>query len=182
VDRLDRPDTIVMDLDPGPGVPWAQVREAARALHDLLLELGLPSWLRATGGKGLHLVAPIARRTGWDDVLAFARGLSERMAREAPERFVAAASKKVRGGRIYVDYLRNAAFASAIGTFSPRARPEATVAIPLAWDELGGLRGPPRMTVAEVAAADWEVSDPWKGYGEGAPALTRAMLRAVGAD
>jgi bifunctional non-homologous end joining protein LigD len=181
VDRLDRPDTIVMDLDPGPDVPWSWVREAARTLRDLLLELGLPSWLRATGGKGLHLVAPIARRTGWDDVSAFARGLSELMARAAPERFVATASKKARAGRIYVDYLRNAAFASAIGTFSPRARPEATVAIPLGWEELDELSGPRLMTVAEAGAVDWAARDPWRGYGAGAPTLTRAMLNEVGA-
>jgi bifunctional non-homologous end joining protein LigD len=181
VDRLDRPDTLVMDLDPGPDVAWAEVREAARALRVLLLELGLPSWLRATGGKGLHVVAPIARRTGWDDVVAFARGLSEMMATQDPDRFVATASKKLRAGKIYVDYLRNAAFASAIATFSPRARAAGTVAVPLSWSELGELDGPLRMTVAEAAAVDWAARDPWKGYGERAPALTRAMLRAIGA-
>jgi bifunctional non-homologous end joining protein LigD len=182
VDRLDRPDTIVMDLDPAPDVPWGHVVEGARALRDLLEEMGLVSWPRATGGKGLHVVAPIARRAGWDAVAAFTRGLARLMARHVPDRFVAVATKKRREGKIYVDYLRNAAFASAIATFSPRNRTEGTVAFPLTWDEVERAKRPPLLTVRDAAKVDWAERDPWKGYGASRRPVTRAMLRAVGAE
>jgi len=181
-DRLDRPDTLVMDLDPGPGVPWSDTRGAALTLRDLLGELGLDSWPRATGGKGLHVVAPLVRRSSWDELAAFARALAEFMAAGAPERFVTRSAKRLREGRIYIDHLRNARNATAIGTFSPRARPGAPVALPLSWSELERTEEAPLLSVGEAARIDWGRKDPWKGFGAARQSITRRMREALGAQ
>jgi bifunctional non-homologous end joining protein LigD len=178
-DRLDRPDTVVMDVDPGPGVPWSDIVLAAVALRDLLAELGLRSWPRATGGKGVHVVVPLVRRHGWSEVKAFARALAELMASAAPDRFVATSSKKAREGKIYVDYLRNDRNATAIGTFSPRARPGAPVAHPLSWTELEGLDEAARLTLPEAAEIDWTARDPWREYGGVRQSITRSVRSAL---
>jgi len=180
-DRLDRPDTLVMDLDPGPGVPWSDTRGAALTLRDLLGELGLDSWPRATGGKGLHVVAPLVRRSSWHELATFARTLAEFMASGAPERFVTRAAKRLREGRIYIDHLRNARNATAIATFSPRARPGAPVALPLSWKDLEETEAPPLLSVGEAARIDWVREDPWRGFGEARQSITRRMLEALGA-
>lgn len=181
-DRLERPDRIVMDLDPGPEVPFQEVRRAALALRDVLAELSLASWPRATGGKGLHVVLPLVRRQGWAEAKAFARALSELMSAADPKRFVATAARDVRRGRIYVDYLRNGRGATAIGTFSPRARPGAPVAHPLSWDEVAELDAPPHLSLRRAGAVDWAARDPWAGFTEVRQSLTRGIREALGLE
>lgn len=178
-DRLDRPDMLVMDLDPGPGVAWGDVVFAATAVRDLLWEIGLESWPRATGGKGLHVVVPLVRRSGWDEVKGVARALADLMASAAPDRFVATASKDAREGKVYVDYLRNGRNATAIGTFSPRARPGAPVALPLTWSEAEALEEPLRMSVTEVARIDWAARNPWAGFDEVRQSITKSIRDAL---
>lgn len=178
-DRLDRPDTLVMDLDPGPDLPWRDVVFAATAVRDLLREIGLESWPRATGGNGLHVVVPLVRRSGWGEVKAVARALADLMASGAPDRFVSTASKDAREGKVYVDYLRNGRNATAIGTFSPRARPGAPVALPLTWMEAEVLEAPLRMSVTEVAEIDWAARDPWAGFDDVRQSITKSVRDAL---
>jgi len=183
VDRLERPDTMVIDVDPGPKVPWSDVVDAARLIRGMLQELGLESWPRSTGGKGLHVVVPITRRNSWDDVRAFTEAIARRMAEVAPDRFVAKASKSVREGRIYVDYLRNVRNATAIATLSPRAREGAPVALPLTWAQVDDLDAPPDETVRDVAAVLARLeAQPWADFGKARQSITADMKRALGID
>jgi len=139
-DRPDLADRIVFDLDPGPGIAWTQLRQAARQLRDRLQEVALASFLRSTGGKGLHVVVPLRPACDWTLVRRFARGFAEAMVAAEPQRYVAVASKAQRKERIFIDYLRNGRGATAIASYSLRARPGAPVAVPLAWRELTRLK------------------------------------------
>lgn len=136
VDRLEKPDRIVMDLDPDPSLPREAVVHAAWELRSLLEELGLVGFPKLTGGKGLHVVVPIEPRSEWPEVKDFAKALADEMSRRAPARYVATFSKKKREGRIYVDYLRNQRDATAVAAWSARARPGALVALPVTWRDL----------------------------------------------
>jgi bifunctional non-homologous end joining protein LigD len=164
VDAPDAANRIVFDLDPGPGVDWKRLVAAARRVREILEQLGLVSYLRATGGKGLHVVMPLRPAADWSIVKPFARAVAESMAQAAPQEFVATATKKLRDGRIFVDYLRNGRGATAIASYSLRARPGAPVAVPLRWDELGRLGRPDKFTLENVprrlARLD---ADPWEG-------------------
>jgi bifunctional non-homologous end joining protein LigD len=164
-DRPDRPDRLVLDLDPGPDVAWGAIAEAALYFRDRLAALGLAAFAKTTGGKGLHVVVPLARRSGWERVRAFARALAEAAEREAPDRFLSRAARADRAGRIYVDYLRNGWGASIVAAFSTRARPGAPVSTPLTWDEVAAGVRPDAFDVvtvpARLAAAH---GDPWEGY------------------
>ncbi|WP_199257761.1 non-homologous end-joining DNA ligase [Paracoccus binzhouensis] len=135
-DRLERPDRLVLDLDPDEGLDFAAVRRAALDLRDLLADLGLSSWPLLTGGKGIHLVVPLRRILGWDRLKRFARGVAVLAAERQPERFTASMAKAGRKGRIFIDWLRNERGATAIAPFSIRARPGAPVACPVTWQEL----------------------------------------------
>lgn len=139
-DRLDRPDLLVFDLDPGTGVTFKQVIAAARHLRDALAALELTCFLRTTGGKGLHVVVPLERHQHWEELRSFAETLARLVAHDAPDRYVATATKSKREGRIYIDYLRNARGATSIASYSSRARPGAPVAVPLRWEEVGRLQ------------------------------------------
>ncbi|MBX6324383.1 MAG: non-homologous end-joining DNA ligase, partial [Rhodospirillaceae bacterium] len=130
VDRPDRPDRIVFDLDPGEGAGFADIAAAARTLRDVLDGMGLASFLKTTGGKGLHVVLPIARRHAWAEAKAFARGVAEAIAADAPTRYLVRQSKAERRGRIFIDYLRNDPTATAVAPYSTRARPGAPAAPP----------------------------------------------------
>jgi bifunctional non-homologous end joining protein LigD len=133
----DRPDRIVFDLDPAPGVAWGTVVDGLLEVRRRLAAAGLECWARSTGGKGLHAVVPLGRRAwDWDQVKAFAKELAESMAADAPDRYVSKASKAARTGKIFVDWLRNLRGATAIATWSPRARPGAPVAVPVPWATL----------------------------------------------
>ena len=179
-DRLDRPDRLVFDLDPDPGLPWSQLAAAALLLRERLRELGLESFLRTTGGKGLHVVAPVERRTGWERAKAFTRAIAEEFVREFPQRFIATASKKRRAGRIFIDYLRNAPNATAITSWSTRARPGAPVAVPLSWDEVLEIPELPYFDVVSAPRRLHELGDPWSRMGDVRQSITKAVLRGVG--
>ncbi len=161
---LERPDRVVFDLDPGPGVAWKDVVLGALALRKLLSELGLESFVKTTGGKGLHVVVPLLPRADWDAVKAFAKGVAEGLARQDPERYTAQLAKAERPGRIFIDYLRNGRGATAVAPYSTRARAGATVAMPVFWDELREIK-PDQFNVknAPRRLAD---EDPWKDIRE----------------
>jgi bifunctional non-homologous end joining protein LigD len=176
----DRPDRIVLDLDPDEGLPYSRVAEAALEARDLLKGIGLDSWVKTTGGKGLHVVVPIRPQHGWDVVKGFARAVAEDFARRAPEAFTAAASKAGRKGRIFVDYLRNGEGATAVVPYSARARKGLTVALPIAWEDVRRVH--PRdftvQTVPDLLAR--RKSDPWadlRASKQRLPADLDAMLK-----
>ena len=181
VDAVERPDLLVIDLDPGPDVPWRTTMATALALRERLHDLGLHGFARTTGGKGLHVVVPLARRHGWDEVKAFARALCEQHAASDPGRLVTTSSKAKRHGRIYLDYLRNGRGATAIASYSTRARAGAPVAVPVRWDELNAALRPDRYTVANVRRRLAALrDDPWEGFASAARSITAAMRAAVG--
>lgn len=179
--RADRPDRITMDLDPAPDVPWIRVVEAAQLTRALLAELGLASFLKTTGGKGLHLVVPLKRRHDWDEVKTFAQAVAQHLAALAPDRFTANMAKAKRSGRIFIDYLRNGEGATAVAAFSPRARPGAPVSTPIAWDELSADLRPADFNLQTLPTRLARLgADPWADYGKTQYSLTRAMREALG--
>lgn len=182
-DRLDRPDRMILDLDPDEKVPWADVMGAAREVRERLSAAGLESFVKTSGGKGLHVVVPLERRHSWDEVREFSHALAGVMAADAPERYLAQASKAERSGKVYVDYLRNAWSASAVAAYSSRAKPGATVSTPLGWDELGGSLRPEDFTVKTVPQRlESATSDPWEDYGRVRQRISRASRKQLGLD
>jgi bifunctional non-homologous end joining protein LigD len=171
---IERPDRLVFDLDPGEGVPWPEVREAARDVRALLEGAGLCALLKTSGGRGLHVVAPIAPGPSWTTVREAARALVERLAERCPRRFVAQPGEARRVGRIFADYLRNGRGATTVCAWSLRARPGLGVSVPVAWDELDALRGGAHWTIDTVGER-LAAPDPWTGRGRRAlaPALKR---------
>ncbi|MGE0116968.1 MAG: non-homologous end-joining DNA ligase [Dongiaceae bacterium] len=166
IDRLERPDRMVFDLDPDPAVAWTDVIAAARETHDRLQALRLRSFVKTTGGKGLHVVVPLARRHDWAQIRGFAKRFAEAMAAESPRRYTARMAKASRPGRIFIDYLRNARGATAVAAYSARAKPRAPVATPLAWEELDpGLRSD-HFTVETLPRRLAGLgADPWRDIG-----------------
>jgi bifunctional non-homologous end joining protein LigD len=163
--HLEQPDRIVLDLDPGPGVTWARVIEAARLIRRALERVGVESFVKTSGGKGLHVVAPLVPSVGWDAAGAFTRALAEALARREPDRFTANMSKAARPGRIYVDYLRNRRAATTVAAYSTRARAGAPVSVPLAWEELSPRLPSDHYTVASVTKRLTGLrADPWARY------------------
>jgi bifunctional non-homologous end joining protein LigD len=159
------PDHIVFDLDPGEGVSFPTIVEAAKEVRVRLRKAGLESFCRTTGGKGLHVVAPIRRASSWNAVRAFCRRFAADMEAEMPDRFVSTVAKAKRRGRILVDWLRNGPGATAVASFSPRARPGATVAVPLSWREVTTKLDPQAFTIMTVPARLKRLrSEPWQGY------------------
>jgi len=136
VEDISVPDMIVMDLDPDVGLDFEDVIQAAQDLRDALKAVGLTSFCKTTGGKGLHVVVPFQPQLGWDEVKAFAKSIATAFATSDPKRFTDALAKKARKGRIFIDYLRNGRGATAVAPFSPRARPGATIAMPLKWTQV----------------------------------------------
>jgi bifunctional non-homologous end joining protein LigD len=176
-DRLDRPDRMMLDLDPDPELPFSATVEAALALRERLAELGLESFVKTTGGKGLHLVAPLGRRSTWEEVRDFARTLVEEMARAEPDRYLAEASRAQRSGRIYLDYLRNGYAASAVAPYSTRARAGAPVSFPVEWSELNDSLRPADFDVRTVPSLlKQRARDPWAGYAAVKQSLDRGVL------
>ncbi|MGH6899969.1 MAG: DNA ligase D [Geminicoccaceae bacterium] len=176
VDRPERPDRIVFDLDPDEGLPWREVVSAAHQVADVLRELGLVPFVKTTGGKGLHVVVPIARRQGWPEVRRFCEAFARQQAQQAPKRFTANMAKRERRGRIFLDYLRNARSATAVAAYSLRARPGVPASTPLAWSELDAIDHPADLDYATVVARLGEgFVDPWAGIDRAARALTKEM-------
>lgn len=167
IDDLEHPDRLVFDLDPGPGVAWSAMRAGARDVRDRLAGAGMAGFLRLSGGKGLHVVVPIAPGPGWDEAKAFCEAIADAMAEHAPDRYVATASKAKRRGVIFIDWLRNARGSTSVASWSLRARAGAGVAMPLHWDELGRTRSGADYTMARALRRAASLRrDPWQGWDE----------------
>ncbi len=179
--NIEKPDRIVFDLDPDPALGWERMIEAAQLTRELLTELGLRSWCKTSGGKGLHVVVPLARHAGWDDVKAFAQAAAQHMAATLPDRFSAKMGAQNRRGRIFVDYLRNNRGSSTVAAFSPRARPSMGVSVPIAWDELPDTTGGAQWTVENVHERLQSLgADPWADYAGTKQRITREMRERLG--
>jgi bifunctional non-homologous end joining protein LigD len=179
-DDVEAPDRIIFDLDPAPGISWARVREGALRLKTLLEEVGLETWVKTTGGKGLHVALPIARRSGWSEVSAFARAVAERLSVEEPEKYLAKASKAERKGKIFVDWLRNTRGATAVAPWSTRAREGAPISAPVAWKDLPTIRSGDQYTVENAhALAGKQGKDPWGAMLASKQRLTAAVLKKM---
>jgi bifunctional non-homologous end joining protein LigD len=179
-DDPEKPDFLVFDLDPDPAVKWPDVIACAELMKKGLLELGLESYVKTTGGKGLHVCVPIARRVSWDEAKEFCRGLTELMVRLNPQAYVATMSKSQRTGKIFIDFFRNGRGATFIAPYSTRARDGAPVAMPLAWDELSTKIGADHFHVRNVMKRMARLSqDPWKDASSKKQVLSAAAIRAV---
>lgn len=160
--KVEYPDRVVIDLDPGPRVPWARVVDAARLVRKLLHSLDLESFVKTTGGKGLHIVIPLEPREDWEACLGFARAIAESLVEHDPERFTTKFSKLGRERRILVDYLRNNRTNTSVAAFSTRARDGAPVSVPIAWTELTPSLDPSSLTIETVPARLKRLrNDPW---------------------
>lgn len=164
-DNLEHPDQLIFDLDPDEGISWDKMVEAARAVRDLLDEAGLESFVRTSGGKGLHVVVPLAAKDSWDDAKSFAKRVADQIVKHDPDHYIATASKAKRKGKIFIDYLRNSRGATAVASYSTRAREGAPVAVPVRWDELSKLDSAAHYTVANLNRRLGVMKkDPWSDF------------------
>ncbi len=178
IDRLERPDLMIFDLDPDQALPWEAVTEAALAMRRLLEDIDLKGFAKTTGGKGLHVVVPLRPERSWEEVKAVALALAERLVATAPDRYTTALPKKDRRGHIFIDYLRNSRGQTAIAPFSPRARAGAPVATPVSWEEVtAGIRSD-AFTLATVPPR--LAADPWAEMPKLKQRLSAALLRKLG--
>lgn len=168
---VERPDRVVFDLDPGPGVGWAAIVEGALEVRERLERAGHAAFVKTSGGKGLQVVVPLRPRAGWAALEAFAERLATEMARDAPERYVATMTKRAREGRLFVDVQRNERGATAVAAYSTRARPGAPVSTPLGWDELAHVGSGDRYRVDTLPTRLASDVDPWRGIRDAARPL-----------
>jgi len=179
--KVSEPDHIVFDLDPDEALDFATLKDATVEVRDFLAELGLTTFIKATGGKGLHVVAPITPKLGWGEVKAFTKAVADALVQVRPDRYTANMAKKVRTGKIFVDYLRNQRGGTAICNYSTRARPGAPVACPLRWDELKALKtGAPYTVETLPARLKAQERDPWEGYFSTRQSITANARKALG--
>ena len=180
-DQIEQPDYVVFDLDPDEGLPWERVVEGAITTRDFLADLGLRTYLKTTGGKGLHVVLPLTRRADWDEIKAFTKAVAEAVVAAEPKKYTSKMPKADRKGKVFIDYLRNGRGATSIAPFSTRARPGAPVSTPLFWEELE----------SDVRANTWTVrnlperlealsADPWADFNTVRQSITAAMEKALG--
>jgi bifunctional non-homologous end joining protein LigD len=174
---IDRPDRMTFDLDPGEGVDWAHMQEAAMLMRTLLDELGLVGFLKTSGGKGLHVLVPIRRHFGWDDVKGFSQAVVQHLAQTIPERFVAKSGPRNRVGKIFVDYLRNGFGATTVSAWSVRSRPGLGVSVPVAWDELPSLTSGAHWTLQTAPGRFAVGNKPWSDWEKGRKGLAQPMKR-----
>lgn len=179
--KIDKPDRLVFDLDPDEALDFEISRAAAQEVRDFLADLGFVSFLKATGGKGLHVVAPLTPKAGWPEVKAFAKAVADALVTARPDRYTANPLKRTRTDKIFVDYLRNQRGGSAVCNYSPRARPEAPVAVPLRWAELKRLESGAPYTVKTLPARLKRLkSDPWEGFFTTRQSITAKAKKALG--
>jgi bifunctional non-homologous end joining protein LigD len=175
---IERPNRIVWDLDPGPSVTWRQVRTAAGLVRDLLTTLGLRSWVKTTGGRGLHVVVPLTPEREVAQCLEFSRAVSEALARTDPRLYTTKFAKVGRERKILIDYLRNNRTNTSIAAFSPRARPGAPVSMPIDWDDFGA--SPERWTLTTVRSRLKRLRvDPWATYWSAGQTISDASFSAI---
>jgi bifunctional non-homologous end joining protein LigD len=180
-DAVEQPDLLVFDLDPDVGLGWERVALAAFEMRRRLNDLGLASFLKTTGGKGLHVVAPIERGISWDDFKAFAKAVVEAMERDEPANYTTNPIKLRRKGKIFLDYLRNGRGATFIAPYSPRARPGAPVAVPITWEELAHGVEPAAFTTTTVPRRLVQMhEDPWQAMAQTRQSITEAAWQALG--
>jgi bifunctional non-homologous end joining protein LigD len=174
--RIEQPDRMIFDLDPGEGVSWAQLQEAAILTRAILTELQLQSWLKTSGGKGLHLVVPLAPKLGYGVVKRFSQAIVQHLAKTIPQRFVAKSGGSNRVGRVFVDYLRNGHGQTTAAAFSARSRPGLGVSMPVAWEQLMQLKGGAQWTIQTAREyLSFEQADPWTDYWTSRQTLTPGM-------
>ncbi|NLR97794.1 DNA polymerase domain-containing protein [Rhizobium sp. P38BS-XIX] len=171
-DHWEQPDMIIMDLDPGEDVAWAKVVAAAREIRERFTALGLTSFVKTSGGKGLHIVASLKPKADWAKVKDAAEAIAHAMSADDPETYLSVASKAKRTGHIFIDYLRNGRGNTAVAPYSTRARPGATVSMPIAWDELDKKIGAASFSVKNAAdRLSGSSADPWADFFKSASAL-----------
>jgi bifunctional non-homologous end joining protein LigD len=177
-DNIERPNRLVWDLDPGPEVSWTQVVNAAELVREVLKTLSLTSWVKTTGGRGLHVVVPLEPRRTVSECLDFSRAVSAAITNSDPRSYTTGFAKAGREHKILIDYLRNNRTNTSVCAFSPRARPGATVSMPLAWSD---LREPPRSwTMLTVPRRLRRMrADPWKDYWQSPQTISTASFAAV---
>ncbi|MDT3238713.1 DNA ligase D [Pseudomonas syringae group genomosp. 3] len=180
-DRIETPDHFVLDLDPDPALPWRSMIEATQMVLAVLEELGLEAFLKTSGGKGMHIIVPLARQADWDTVKAFAKAIAEFISRQLPERFTATMGPKNRVGKIFIDYLRNSRGGSTVTAYSVRARPGLPVSVPIALHELTGLTSSAQWDITNLEQRLSQLkSDPWAGYSNRRK-ITQKMWKQLGA-
>jgi bifunctional non-homologous end joining protein LigD len=180
-DKLEQPDMMIFDLDPAPDVGWASMIKAARLMRERLSDLGLASFVKTTGGKGLHIVVPLTPKAGWATVKSFSKAVAESIVREAPGEYIATMSKEKRKGKIFIDYLRNGRGATSIAAYSTRSRQGAPISTPVAWDELTIDLRPDSYNIQNIRRrlAGLE-EDPWAGYFSVRQEITQEMTEKAG--
>lgn len=176
---IRQPDRMVFDLDPGEGVPWSALQDAAQLVHNFLTELGLPGFLKTSGGKGLHIVVPIKRVYEFDTVKDFAHAIVTHLAGVIPQRFAAKSGPRNRVGKIFVDYLRNGFGATTVSAWSLRARPGLGVSVPVAWEELASLTGSAHWTATTIGERIKTGNLPWQDY-EAARCAVSGPMKKLG--
>jgi bifunctional non-homologous end joining protein LigD len=177
VRTITSPDRMTFDIDPGEGVGWPQIQEAAQLVRALLDELQLPVFLKTSGGKGLHLVVPLKPQLDWDTVKSFSQAVVQHLSRTLPDRFVAKSGASNRVGRIFIDYLRNGYGATTACAWSARARPGLGISVPVRWDELPALQGGAHWTVSTVHTRLDQGNTPWDDYETSRATLGAAMKK-----
>lgn len=183
VPDIELPDQIVFDLDPGPDVVFADVVAAARLLRDLLDAAGLVPFVKTTGGRGLHVIAPIVPEHGWNIVTAMAKLAARRLAFDEPDRYTDRVAKNRRGGRVFIDWMRNGFNRNQIAAYSTRARPGATVSVPVHWRELRAALDPARFDVRSVMRrVRSQRADPWAEWENARRRLTPEIVSTLGAS
>jgi bifunctional non-homologous end joining protein LigD len=178
--KLEFPNRLIFDLDPDPAVKWPEMIQAANEVRVVLEELGLTTFLKTTGGKGLHIVVPVQPRTEWDDAKDFCKAVADLMVRVAPERYIATMSKAARKGKIFVDYLRNGRGATSVAAYSTRSRVGAPVSVPITWDELSPKLHSDSFTVSNVMGRLNKLrKDPWAEIANTKQSITKAMVKRL---
>ncbi|WP_376749522.1 non-homologous end-joining DNA ligase LigD, partial [Stutzerimonas balearica] len=179
---LDHPDRFVLDLDPDPALPWKRMLEATQLTQTLLDEIGLESYLKTSGGKGMHILVPLRPVHGWAEVKAFSQAVARYLAKLLPQHFSAVSGPKNRIGKIFIDYLRNSQGASTVAAFSVRAREGLPVSVPIAREELPELRGANVWTVRNLLPRLEELGreDPWEGFWNSEQQISAEMRERLG--